>query len=109
MEPTKTRLTLNLKRRYNFFSFDGKEHDLAVCNDFVCKILDILPENSLSEIKVSFSSKNPKGKNWKKINRNGSNMHVTFKDDSFPLCIQELRFLNRMNVEEFFWLKIEVL
>jgi hypothetical protein len=108
MEPTKTRLTLNLKRKFGFFMFDGKEYDLAVCNKFVCKILDILPENSLSEIKVSFSTKNPKGKNWKKIKRTEHN-YVAFKDNSFPLCIEEQRFLNQMDVEEFFWLKIEVL
>jgi hypothetical protein len=107
MELTKTRLTLNLKRNYGFFMFDGKEHDLAVCNKFVCKILNISPENSLSEIKVSFSSKNPKGKNWKKIKRDVR--YAFFKDDSFPLCAQEARFLNQMAVKEFFWLKIEVL
>jgi hypothetical protein len=87
---------------------EEKEHDLAICKAFVSKVLDIRPENSLSEIKVSFASKNPKEKNWKKINRMDCN-HVAFKDESFPICIQEVRFLNEMGVEDFFWLKIEVL
>ena len=108
MEPIKTRLTLNLKRRYSFFMADQNGQDLAVCNNFTSKVLDIPLGNSLSEIKVSFASKNPKGKNWKKIERTGHN-HVVFKGDSFPLCLQEAIFLNKMDVEDFFWLKIEVL
>jgi hypothetical protein len=108
MKSIKTRLTLNLKRNLSFFCSNLSESDLAVCNKFVCKILDIRLENSLSEIKVSFASKNPKEKNWKKIKRTHSN-YVAFKDDSFPVCIQEARFLNEMGVEDFFWLKIEVL
>jgi len=105
---TKTRLTLNLKRNCSFFMCNRSESDVAVCNKFASKLLDIRPENSLSEIKVSFASKNPKEKNWKKINRMDCN-HVAFKDESFPICIEEVRFLNRMGVEDFFWLKIEVL
>jgi hypothetical protein len=107
MELTKTRLTLNLKRKYNFFCSNPTECDLAVCNAFVSKVLDIPLENSLSEIKVSFASKNPKGKNWKKIKLDGR--YVFFKDERFPLCDQETRFLDEMGVEDFFWLKIEVL
>ena len=108
MKPIKTRLTLNLKRNCSFFCSNRSESDLAICNAFVSKILDIRPENSLSEIKVSFASKNPKEKNWKKIERTHSN-YVTFNDSRFPLCIEEQHFLNRMEVEHFFWLKIEVL
>jgi len=107
MKPIKTRLSLNLKRKYSFFCSNRSESDLAVCNKFVSKILDIRPENSLSEIKVSFASKNPKEKNWKKIKLDGR--YVFFKDESFPLCAQEARFLDEMGVKEFFWLKIEVL
>ena len=108
MKPIKTRLTLNLKRNCSFFCSNRSESDLAVCNKFVSKVLDIRPENSLSEIKVSFASKNPKEKNWKKINRMDCD-HVAFKDESFPICGPEIRFLNEMGVEDFFWLKIEVL
>lgn len=107
MKSTKTRLTLNLKRKCNFFKPEEKKRDLAICNAFVLKVLDIRPENSLSEIKVSFSSKNPKEKNWKKIKRT-ENDYVSFKGDSFPVCFQEARFLNAMSVEHFFWLKIEI-
>jgi hypothetical protein len=84
------------------------ESHLAVCNEFVSKVLGSPLENSLSEIKVSFASKNPKEKNWKKIERTHNN-YVTFNDSRFPLCIQEQCFLNHMRVQEFFWLKIEVL
>lgn len=110
MKPIKTRLTLNLKRRWNFFMFDGEEHDLSICNAFASKVLGIDTLNSLSEIKASIASKNPKEKNWKKIDRT-SREYVSFNGDSFPLCIQESRFLNSMNIEpeQSFWMKIEVL
>jgi hypothetical protein len=107
MKPTKTRLTLNLKRISSFFCSNQSESDLAVCNKFVSKVLDIPLENSLSEVKISFASKNPKEKNWKKIKLDGR--YVFFKNSSFSLCIQEQRFLDEMGVKEFFWLKIEVL
>jgi hypothetical protein len=107
MQPTKTRLTLNLKRKYSFFFSKERGEGLAVCNAFVSKVLGTPFENLLSEVKVSFASKNPKEKNWKKIKLDGR--YVFFKNSSFPLCPQEAWFLNDMRVQEFFWLKIEVL
>lgn len=103
-----TRLTLNFKNNFSFFTAEEKQHDLAVCKKFVSKILNISPEIELTRIKVSFASKNPKERNWKKIERTHSN-YVAFKDNSFPVCIEEQRFLNAMGVENFFWIKIEVL
>ena len=90
--------------------FGGHECDLAICNAFASKILDIRLENSLDEIKVSIASKNPKEKNWKKIDRT-EREYVSFNSASFPLCTQERHFLDSMNIEpeQSFWMKIEVL
>lgn len=110
MNPIKTRLTLNLKRRYSFFMFDGEEYNLAICNAFASKVLGIDTLNSLSEIKASIASKNPKRKNWKKILRTDRE-YVSFDGSSFPICYQERDFLDQMGIEpeQSFWMKIEVL
>jgi len=85
-------------------------YDLAICNAFASKVLGIDELNSLSEIKVSIASKNPKQKNWKKLDRT-SREHVSFNGYSFSVCIQERRFLDSMDIEagQSFWMKIEVL
>jgi hypothetical protein len=90
--------------------FLNSDSSIAICVRFTNSLLDGNEEFPIgTKIKYTFSSKNPKKKGFKKVNKDKSCLIVG--KQTFPICRQEIRFFRYLGIKTqgHFWMKAELI